>query len=167
MWSRHDEQQAFTNLRQTLSVLNHQLAATSVEWIVKDTGFLVLTENLFESDIDQAQKALHSQDRSEIEKSIELFRGEFLEGLSFHEESLNVWLDQQRQQYEISHIELRKRLLKHQINGQEFLSAAANAENLILLDPVDEENHRHLMSIYSALGQRHRILRQQTKTPAH
>ena len=160
LWERHDEQQAFTNLRQTLSVLNNQLAGVSTDWMVKDSGFLALNTDLFESDMDQVQLASHSHDTSEIEKAIALLQGEFLEGLVFHEESLNRWLDQRRRQYEITHIELRKGLLKNQVEEQDFLSAASNAENLVLLDPADEENHRHLMSIYSTLGQRHRILRQ-------
>lgn len=66
LWERHDEQQAFTNLRQTLSVLNNQLAAVSVDWLVKDSGFLALNTDLFESDMDQVQLALHSHDAGEI-----------------------------------------------------------------------------------------------------
>ncbi|MFV2031451.1 MAG: BTAD domain-containing putative transcriptional regulator [Gammaproteobacteria bacterium] len=160
LWERHDEQQALTNLRQTLSVLNNQLCSICPQWMIKDSGFISLDADLFASDIDQVQAISHSADRASLEIAAELFRGRFLEGLNFHEESLNRWLDGERQKYEIRHIEIRKQLLERQIETEDYASAASNAERLVLLDPIDEQNHRRLMSIYSSLGQRHRILRQ-------
>ena len=160
LWERHDEQQALTNLRQTLSVLNNQLSDICPQWMTKDSGFISLDAELFASDIDQIHEISHFADRASLETAVELFRGAFLEGLAFHEESLNNWLDQERQKYEIKHIEIRKQLLEHQIETKDYTAAASNAERLVLLDPVDEQTHRRLMSTYSSLGQRHRILRQ-------
>ena len=159
-WERHDEQQALTNLRQSLSVLNNQLSEFCPKWLVKESGFISLDSELFSSDIDQIRDIPASTDRPGLEIAAALFRGSFLDGLNFHEQSLMSWLDQKRQNYEIRHIEIRKQLLEHQIEEEDFAAAASNAEKLVLLDPVDERNHRRLMSIYSSLGQRHRILRQ-------
>lgn len=160
LWERHDEQQALTNLRQTLSVLNNQLSEICPGLIIRDLGNLTLDADLFVTEIQQIQAASQSNDRNELEAVAELFRGEFLEGLSFHEERLNSWVDQQRQAYEIRQVETRKALLAQQIEAKDYSAAASNGRKLAELDPVDEENHQQLMSIYSALGQRHRILRQ-------
>ncbi len=163
LWERHDDQQALTNLRQTLSVLNQLLNRDHPGWLIKESGFLALNPESFEIDIDLIRRDLATAEQNHLETLATMFAGAFLEGMTFHEENLSAWLDQQRQGIECLNIELRKRLLELQINAEHYADAVSNAEILVQLNPVDEESHCQLMSIYSSLGQRHRVMRQYQK----
>ena len=163
LWERHDDQQALTNLRQTLSVLNQLLNHDHPGWLIKHSGFLALNPDSFEIDIDLIQREPITTEYKHLESVVAMFSGAFLEGMAFHEEALSTWLDQQRQSLECLNIELRKRLLDLQINADNFADAVSNAETLVQLNPVDEASHCQLMSIFSSLGQRHRVMRQYQK----
>lgn len=160
LWEYHDEKQALTNLRQMLAVLNNQIGSQSSHWLLKNSGFLSLDNDSISVDINEVQNLDGIKDESLCEKAINLFKGKFLEGLGFHEPGLNDWLNQQRQNFDDYQVKFRKHLLKYQISQDACQSAADNAQRLVALDPIDEENHRSLMSIYASLGQKHRILRQ-------
>ena len=160
LWEFHDEKQALTNLRQTLAVLNHQFGSHSPHWLIRDSGFISLNKDFITVDISEVKNLDGIKDKSLCERAIDLFKGQFLEGLSFHEPGLNDWLNQQRQNFDNYQVKIRKQLLEFQIALEVYPSAANNAERLVTLDPVDEENHRSLMAIYAKLGQQHRILRQ-------
>lgn len=163
LWERHDDQQALTNLRQTLSVLNQLLKHEHPGWLIKQSGFLALNAESFEIDIELIQRDLATAEQNHLETLAAMFSGAFLEGMAFHEENLSAWLDQQRQAIECLNIELRKHLLEMQINAESYTGAVSNAEVLVQLNPVDEESHCQLMSIFSSLGQRHRVMRQYQK----
>ena len=158
LWEFHDEQQALTNLRQILAVLNGILSEQSPDWLERQENFLTLNPTLFRIDTDQTRNVPDSiEDLSPV---AELFIGEFLEGLSFHEPGLNDWLNSQRELCQNQQIEWRSRLLSKQIDIGIYDDACPNAEALVQLEPLEENYHRQLMVIYSRLGQRHRVLRQ-------
>lgn len=159
LWEHHEEQQALTNLRQLLAVLNGLISSESPEWLIKQNSFLALNPDIWRIDTNQIERRQIDTEQ-ELESTLELFKGKFLEGLSFHESELSEWLDQFRRQYENHQIELCGRLLKLLIDANKFQLACQHAEALVRLDPIDELNHQRLMSIYAELGQRHRILRQ-------
>jgi TolB-like protein/Tfp pilus assembly protein PilF len=162
LWERHDDSQALTNLRQTLSVLNQKLAKSCPQWLLKGSGTIALNPQCFKFDIEQVELQA-TADQDSLEAIVNLFRGPFLQGLSFHENSLYEWLCQQRERFERLGIETRKKLLQQQLDQQHHQQAIDNAEQLILLDPVDEDVHCQLMRAYSASGQRHRVMRQYQK----
>ena len=162
LWERHDDSQALTNLRQTLSVLNQQLSKPCPDWLLKGSGTIALNPNCFDIDIEKVQPSPTSE-LSLLEAMVAHFRGSFLQGLSFHENGLYDWLCQQRERFERLNIESRKYLLQKQLVEQRHLDAIDNAEQLVLLDPANEEIHCQLMRAYSASGQRHRVMRQYQK----
>ena len=162
LWERHDDSQALTNLRQTLSVLNQQLSKPCPDWLLKGSGTIALNPDYFDIDIEKVQPSPRSE-LSLLETMVSHFRGSFLQGLSFHENGLYDWLCQQRERFERLNIESRKYLLQKQLAERRHLDAINNAEQLVLLDPVDEEIHCQLMRAYSVSGQRHRVMRQYQK----
>ena len=159
LWEYHEEQQALTNLRQILAVLNGLLSDQFPDWLERQEGFLALNPAVFRIDINQIETVSRESLDTASEVS-DLFKGGFLEGLSFHESALNDWLISQRSLYENLQIDLRSRLLSLQIDAEHFDNACRNAEILVRLEPLEEHYHQQLMMIYSKLGQRHRILRQ-------
>ena len=160
LWEHHEPQQALTNLRQTLAVLNGLLAKESQDWLDKHEGYLTLNAEIFHIDVQEIGIVRQASTAREYDTDLALYRGEFLEGMSFHEPALSDWLDNKRREFLNQQIELLGRIVKQLIEIEMFDMACGHAEILIKLDPVDEVNHQNLMVIYSKLGQRHRILRQ-------
>jgi DNA-binding SARP family transcriptional activator/TolB-like protein len=165
IWERHDEKQALTNLRQTLSVTLKELKGEDIKtgssnWLHKDAGTLWL--NLEEVEIDVSQYQLReamtvSNGHNDDEL---LFHGVFLNGLSFHEVTLSDWVAEQRQYFQSKQAAALNILLAKKIAQQDYQQALITGEKLVSIDPIDEGSHQHLMTAYSALGQQHRVLRQ-------
>ena len=159
LWERHDERQALTNLRQTISVLNQDLSEIYPDWLIKSTGVIALNAEIFTVDIEQSPELI-TNDINQFESEISQYEGCFLEGLSFHENNLFDWLCQQRDRFEQLTIAHRKSLLQMQLDQKKYSKAIENANRLLLRDPIDESTHCQLMTAYSLSGQRHRIMRQ-------
>ena len=162
LWERHDDPQALTNLRQTLSVLNQDIGKVCKDWLIKDPGMIALNAEFFTFDIENSQ-LVGTPDILQLESAVRDYEGAFLQGLSFHENNLFDWLCQQREKFEQLNIENRKSLLQLQLEQDRYSQAIENANQLLLRDPIDEHVHCQLMKAYSKSGQRHRIMRQYQK----
>jgi adenylate cyclase len=160
IWERHDEKQALTNLRQTLSVIYKELNGNKFNWLNKDSGYLSLNYNEIEVDIWRHQKNTLPQSPSELGDYAEQFQGVFLNGLNFHEAGLSQWISEQRQHFQFKQAEALGQLLANQVSEKNYQQVLVTGGKLVSIDPIDEASHRHLMTAFSALGQQHRVLRQ-------
>ena len=160
LWEHHEEQQAQTNLRQCLSVLNRALEPIAPDWLIRNNGCLAFNDQLWVADISSFSADPDADNLKSVLEKVSLYRGEFLYGAQFHENILMEWVNAQRRNYQLQYIENLKILLDFQCKAEDHDGGLETAQELLRYDPLDEAIHRQAMQIFSILGQRHRILRQ-------
>ncbi|MCA9908583.1 MAG: hypothetical protein KC519_08040, partial [Anaerolineae bacterium] len=164
LWSNSTDQNARQSLRQALYTLRKALAHTAdamlqiSEQTVRindDEGALWLDAERF--------SALNTDSLAELQDSAQLYRGEFLEGLTLPEsEPFEDWLRLKRVLYEQHAVLQFSRLTERLIDEGDFASALPTAERLLAFDPTAEASHRYLMRIYAGLGNLNAVRSQYT-----
>lgn len=93
-------------------------------------------------------------------RAVDLYRGEFLEGLAFRGTPFEDWLMAERERLRELALETMARLLAQQRRAGATSQALRTALRLSALDPLQESVHRTLMRLYSELGRRGAALQQ-------
>jgi len=91
---------------------------------------------------------------SNLEKAIELYRGDLLEGV------FDDWCLVQREAYRARLMAALEFMLTSAIEAQDWGKAIGHGRRLLELDPLQEHVHRALMRCYSRLGNRPAALKQ-------
>ena len=95
-----------------------------------------------------------------LEQAAELYRGDFLLGLSVNEPLFEEWLVAERERLREMALEALARLLAYQAEGASTERAIQTAVRLLALDPLQEAVHRALMRLYARQGRRGAALKQ-------
>jgi len=164
-WQEGNQQKALANLRRTLSSLNSSLP----KWIEADRETITLKRNdKLWVDVDVFHQLLlqlkeHSHPVNEIcdecistlDKAVELYRGEFLEGLNLTNAPIfDDWqfFQQDGLQQEFANV-LQRLCFGHSKLGQ-WDQAIFHARRWVAMDRLHEPAWRALMDLYARSGQR-------------
>ncbi len=121
------------------------------EFIISDNKYCYINQDYnFNSDITYLENINKekSSDINTLKKLKELFRGEFLENFYFKEcDDFNDWIFYQRSIFQKLHIQTLNKLLDQYLNLNVYDSAKDTLEEILLINPYDEESHYKLMNL--------------------
>lgn len=157
LWSDRGEDQARNSLRQTLSALKKALDAIDPQPLKIDrTTVTVIADSI-------AMDTFELASPSATTDAINLYRGEFLEGVVVRDPSGEEWLTSERDRYRRIAVEEIESLLTQQIKIGAVDSAVETGERLVGLDPLRESAWRLLMQVYAARGERGQAVKAYTR----
>ncbi len=162
LWSGTDSTTARGNLRRTLSDLRRALELPSgiaLFSVDKHTiRFIPNVPNVYVDTIDFTRQTPTSPGSPCIahyeEKIVALYRGEFMEGLSFsNSPDFEDWLLTQREALHRRALRLLEQLSNYYLQIGDYSKALQFDLRYLELEPWDEEAHRRTMLLYALNGQ--------------
>jgi WD40 repeat protein/DNA-binding SARP family transcriptional activator len=178
LWYERSQQQALSNLRVTLNSLRKRLGpylAITRETIALHPDAPVWTDVArFEAHLASVQNGLPNSEGGggananiseavarELERAVELYQGEFLEGFYLREsQGFEAWLVQERERYHRLAASAWHDLVEYHLQTGSYELGVARAAQLLRLDPYSELAHRQMMQLYAFSGRRSRALAQ-------
>ena len=152
------EREQRTALRQALYLLRK---ATSEKIVVSAANDdLLLNGELVQADVQLFRTEISSHDRSSLATAVDLYRGDFLDGIRSPSSAFEDWLQARRAGFLDEALGALLRLAAFDAAGGLHDSALAYARRALALDPLREDAHRQAMACLAALGRRTSALRQ-------
>ena len=143
LWGASGEEHARTSLRQALAQIRR---AAGEGWVAAEGDALVLGADVA---VDAAEMRAAAA-RGDAAGAARLWRGEFLEGASFAEPSLDEAVEAERATLRA----VAAQALRAELVRAEGPAAAGVAHRLLALDPLSEPAHRALMEADATNGAR-------------
>ena len=159
LWGSRGQEQSRHSLRQMLVDLRKSLPSRATA-AFDDGDELFLDADLVDVDVLRFEKLVGVGTESALIDASELYRGEFLKGLTIREEGFEEWTAIQRSRLTETAVEALSKLVAIQAEKGERELAIQVALRLLAIDPLDESAHRWLMRIYADLGRREAALKQ-------
>jgi DNA-binding SARP family transcriptional activator/TolB-like protein/Flp pilus assembly protein TadD len=165
LWPEQEPDSAINNLHKTIHAARRTLepelkAGAESQFIItqdqlillRSTGEMLVDVEKFEL---SAAAALKSNEPADCEAALEIYRGDLL-GEDLYEDWASVRREKLRMLYE--------QLLQHlaqlyKFNGEYQLSIE-RLNQLLTVNPTNEESHRSLMRLYAATGNRYQAMQQ-------
>ncbi len=154
-WEDRAQPQSFSNLRAALTRLRSY--AGPYVTITRQTIGMNADSNWrldvadFETNINSAYL---QPTRSQLEMALSLYRGDFLDGFYINSDSFNEWARLERERLRFSMMDCLDRLIEYCDLQEEYQDGLAYATQLLKMDPMREQTHRHLMLLLAKHGQR-------------
>lgn len=163
LWPESSENQARTNLRQTLYQLRRALpdmdrffALDGQRLHVRSVVPLELDVARFEACTADARQAEDTVDVrrecDQLEEAVRHYRGDLLP------EMYDEWLDEPRERFRERYAGVLKRLVAITEEQRDYRGALRHAQRWLQHDPLVEEPYRCLMRIYALCGERAKAL---------
>lgn len=156
LWAERTEEHARNSLRQAFFTIRQAVDGHGVSPLVFDNGCGWTRSDAIVTDI---QTLTESARAGCLPPSLDAFEGEFLEGLSFNDETLEAWLRMERGRH-------RDLLVDCLANLADGLEKAGNLEQALLAaqyllrhDPYHEPSHRTILRHHGAHGERARAVK--------
>lgn len=143
------DEHARKSLRQALSVLRRDLPE---QLIVASRDELSLNPTLATIDVLEFEKLAGASTRDELERGVELYRGDLLEGFQSRADAFDDWLLGERTRLRQLAIDALGCLLERQQQEHDYAGATKAAIRMVSLDPLRESAHRRLMRLYAEQG---------------
>jgi DNA-binding SARP family transcriptional activator len=163
-WPEHEPNSARSSLRQALYNLRSTLAPA--EPVAATHQTVAFSRNADgQVDAEEFEEALRrgmDEDAPHLlAQAVRLYHGDFLNGCPVRAGSeLEDWIAEQRERLREGAIQALRTLIRHHRERGDHRLAIQHAQRLLALDPLAEEAHRQLMSLYSLSGRRGRALSQ-------
>ncbi|MCB1461971.1 MAG: winged helix-turn-helix domain-containing protein [Nitratireductor sp.] len=159
LWSERGEDQARASLRQSLSTVRKSLGEAAGEALVS-TGETVKLESVW-VDVEALERAMASASApEELVQALDLYRGELLEGLAVGEPGFEQWLTAERERVRALVARLLTQASEKLESEGRIEDAITQIAKLVVLDPLNEEEHRRLMHLYARQGRHDAALSQ-------
>src|SRR5262245_19450690 len=158
LWGGMPEAQARRSLRQSLFSLRKALEPEPSA-LLTDGEIVALNPSCVEVDVVEFQRGIADGRPAALERAIDLYRGELLEGISLREAPFEDWLIAERERLRELALSAVAKLLRHQRDAGASEAALQTALRLLALDPLQEPVHRVAMRLYVQLGRRASALR--------
>lgn len=161
LWPEWPEKEARSNLRYALSDLRTAIGDRNAA-----PPFL----NIFRETIQFNRNSIHWLDVSDftvlttkednqavdlLERAVDLYNGDFLEGFSISDSpGFEAWAQQKREHFRLKQIRTLRRITAYYQKTSQFEKALDYARRLLAFEPWNEEGHQQLMGILSRMGRR-------------
>jgi TolB-like protein/DNA-binding SARP family transcriptional activator len=159
LWGEREDRQARDSLKQALWHLRQAFLPISPALIVSDRQSASVDESCARVDVAEFCKLLDEGTQEAADRAIDLYRGEFLEGLEIREAAFEEWLLTERQRFRHMATEALATTLVRSLAACQRDRAASIARQLLLLDPYHEGACRALMQIHADRGERTQALK--------
>ena len=145
-WGDYPEQQARGSLRFALTVLRKALAHSECLSLCTNKDAVWFDARSFHVDAVEFEKLAKMDNTAELQKAVDLYQGDFLEGVTVRCEQFEDWVRAHRIRLRNLFEDALDRLLTcAQASGQDELSIQI-AQRLLTLDPLREDIHRLLIA---------------------
>ena len=158
-WSERSDEQARNSLRHVLSALRKALSAMTPSPLQVDRTAISIGANGITVDLRTFEQLAQCSETAALCSAVELYRGEFLEGMVIRDPAAEGWLASVRDQYRRLAVEVFERLAEGQRKAGEADAAIRTSERLVALDPLRESAWRGLMRAYVDHGERNYALK--------
>ena len=158
LWSNRGEEQARNSLRQCLSAIRKSLGDAAELALQVDRNTVRLNPELIEVDVLEFERLAADSGLESLMNAAELYRGEFLEGISIRDAASQEWMDGERARCKRQYIDILADLGHTQLASRGFNHAIRTAENLVVQDPLSESGWRLLMRACHENGDRSHAL---------
>src|SRR5262245_54529704 len=111
LWEDTDPERARHSLRQTLTLLRHDLAALAGIQPLLSGDAVCLDSTLVSVDVESFERLSGSTEPESLERAAALYRGDFLEGLDTVGETFESWLGVERDRLRATAVHVLDRLL--------------------------------------------------------
>ncbi|MBE9169324.1 AAA family ATPase [Pleurocapsales cyanobacterium LEGE 06147] len=156
LWPESTDERARANLRKELSRLRHALPnsdeflwvdAKMLQWLPNGNFTLDVAE--FEAAVKAAEQATDkSVIRAELERAIELYKGDLLPDLD------DEWVLAERERLQQMHVRALERLVNILEEQQDYQTALSYGQHLLRIDRLNEAAYCSLMRLYGLSGDR-------------
>lgn len=157
-WSEMDDTRAKKNLRTALTnlrtIAGDHLSITRQSVEVQEGGDPWI-------DVLDFERLALARDAESLGQAADLHGGNFLDGLALRGAPMfDEWVSQRRQQLARQRIDVLNRLVQLHIDNNQYQSARTRLQQIIDLEPWQEEAHRKMMILLAASGQEAKALQQ-------
>lgn len=163
LWPDLPQATARRNLTVVVAQLRHALPQSDVLNVTGNT--IGLRDEAVTTDMAtfaaRVPHALRNGSLDDLAATVRLYRGPFLDGFALPDApEFEAWADGERQAWERRYLDLLATLVAgYQAEGA-YPEAIAAAQQALTTDPLAEEQHRTLIALYAAQGDRIAALRQ-------
>jgi len=158
LWSNRGEEQARNSLRQCLSTIRKSLGEAAELALEVDRNTVRLNSELVEVDALEFERLAADAELESLTNAAELYRGEFLAGISIRDAASQEWMDGERARFKRQYIDILADLGHIQLASGDFTHAIRTAENLVAQDSLSESGWRLLMRACHENGDRSHAL---------
>ena len=159
LWADCNSSQAKQSLRQTLTALR-KVFDKGEPIIDADQQTVFLHQDSLEIDVLNFDDLCNQKDEASLQKALELYQGELLEGLYTRSQGFDDWLEMERSQRREKVLQIMDVLLEKAQSENQLEQVIRLGIKMTALDPLRESVHRVLMDAYNKQGRRHAALKQ-------
>jgi DNA-binding SARP family transcriptional activator len=160
LWGDTPDAQARQAFRQTLSRLRRAIAEGSEVLVEDRPDALALQPDAVWVDVVEFEARIAAGAPADLERAVQLYVGDFLDGVAVDEPPFEEWLTAERERLRELALETLSRVLAGQMRGEAVEPAIQTALRLLAIDPLQESVHRALMRLHLRQGRRPAALRQ-------
>ena len=158
LWSNRGEEQARNSLRQCLSAIRKTLGDAAELALQVDRTTVSLKGDVIDVDVLEFERLASDAGFESLSDAVNLYRGEFLEGISIRDPACQEWLDSERARFKRQYVEILSSFAHSQLASRDFNAAIRSAERLVEQDPLGESAWRLLMRACHENGDRSHAL---------
>lgn len=154
LWSSTGPEQARQSLRQLLSSLRKDLALISpnARILMEESDFLAIDPSYVWVDVPEFEALVALGKEDALEKAIDLYRGDFLDGFTLAEERFDQWVLAERDRLHRVALKAHSQLVDALSRRGAIDEAIGIAQTSLRIDPLQEPMHRSLMRLYMQSG---------------
>lgn len=170
-WSESDDKSAKYNLRYTLWSIKKILKDHNIKnniIITKDKSYCFIDKEAdLECDLEKfkirAEEILNGNFKN-TENFIKLYNDKFLQGIQIkNNRELDDWIIYQMEKLQRIYLSCLKKLSENFYNTGQYKKGIEYLEQILFMNPLDEEIHRNLIKLYYASGNRVAAMKQYEK----
>jgi PAS domain S-box-containing protein len=151
LWPDAPEDESRHSLRQCLSLLRRELGPDSGA-LTLDGDRVRLEADRFETDVALLHQLAASADPSDWNRVSDVYHGELLAGLELGGTPFDDWLALQRRITSEVAVATLARVAEVQTSAGDLSGAIVTVRRIVVLDPFDEVERRHLMRLLVSHG---------------
>ncbi|MBL0373031.1 hypothetical protein JJB09_13430 [Rhizobium sp. KVB221] len=156
LWAERTEDHARNSLRQAFFTIRHAMEGHGAEPFMFDNEAGWVQDGELVTDVQALVAAAAS---GLLPERLDYYEGEFLEGLNFSDETLEVWLRSERDRHHDLLFDCLMRIANSLEKSGDKEQAVAAARCLLRHDPYHEPSHRIVLRNYLSRGERARAIR--------
>lgn len=160
LWGYSENEQAKQSLRQTLFGIRKRLGDDAEDVIIATDDKLSINADLVEVDLPLFEHRIAEATLPSFEEAAKLYKGDFLVGMDFGEETFDNWVVAERARLHELALNALTTLMDLQARDGRATDAILTGVRTLALNPLQESAHRTLMQLYIAQGRTDAAIKQ-------
>lgn len=160
LWEDADAHRAYNSLRQAVFLANEACRELAAQPLICQRDTIAINKECLASDVWDFERGTAEGSPQALERAVECYRGDLLDGFSIDGFSFTEWLTIERERLHQAALDVCASLLAHHLAENAVTCALRVAQRKLRIDPMDEATHRSLIAIYAAQGRTAMAVRQ-------